>query len=141
MISSTLLNALIAFRREREWEQFHTPRNLSSALCVEAAELLDLFRWARDSEIAAIVEEHRSEIENEVADLSILLSYLCHDLNISIEDAVSKKLQINKEKYPVNSSRGTATKYNRRKQECLSLPLRKTQVRPDRRKGNHALGQ
>lgn len=115
MISSTLLNALIAFRRERDWEQFHTPRNLSSALCVEAAELLDLFRWARDSEIASIVEEHRSEIENEVADVSILLSYLCHDLNISIEDVVNKKLQINQEKYPVKSSKGSATKYNRRK--------------------------
>lgn len=57
MISSTLLDALIVFRRERDWEQFHTVRNLCSALCVEAAELLDLFRWARDSEITTIVEQ------------------------------------------------------------------------------------
>lgn len=115
MISSTLLDALIAFRRERDWEQFHTPRNLCSALCVEAAELLDLFRWARDSEISSIVEEHRSEIEHEVADVSILLAYLCHDLNISIDDVVNKKLQLNREKYPVESSKGTSAKYNRRK--------------------------
>ena len=115
MISSTLLNELIAFRRERDWEQFHTVRNLSSALCVEAAELLDLFRWARDSEITSIVEEQRSEIENEVADMSILLSYLCHDLNISIEDVVGKKLEINREKYPVTSSKGVSTKYNRQR--------------------------
>lgn len=113
MISNTLLNELIAFRRERDWEQFHTVRNLSSALCVEAAELLDLFRWARDSEITTIVEEQRSEIENEVADVVILLSYLCHDLNISIEDVVGKKLEINREKYPVESSKGASTKYNR----------------------------
>ena len=113
MISHTLLDALIAFRRERNWEQFHTIRNLSSALCVEAAELLDLFRWARDSEITAIVDKQRSEIENEVADVAILLSYLCHDLNISIEDVVRKKLQINREKYPVESSKGASTKYNR----------------------------
>jgi len=113
MISNTLLDALIAFRRERDWQQFHTVRNLSSALCVEAAELLDLFRWARDSEITTIVEEQRSEIENEVADVVILLSYLCHDLNISIEDVVSKKLEINREKYPVESSKGAPTKYNR----------------------------
>jgi len=113
MISSALLEALIAFRQERDWEQFHTVRNLSSALCVETAELLDLFRWARDSEITSIVEEQRSEIENEVADVAILLSYLCHDLNISIEDVVGKKLEINREKYPVKSSKGTSTKYNR----------------------------
>jgi NTP pyrophosphatase (non-canonical NTP hydrolase) len=113
MISNTLLDALLTFRRERDWEQFHTVRNLSSALCVESAELLDLFRWARDSEITAIVEKQRSEIENEVADVAILLSYLCHDLNISIEDVVRKKLQINQEKYPVESSKGASTKYNR----------------------------
>jgi NTP pyrophosphatase (non-canonical NTP hydrolase) len=48
MISDNLLNELVAFRHERDWEQFHTTRNLASALCVEAAELLDIFRWARD---------------------------------------------------------------------------------------------
>jgi dCTP diphosphatase len=113
MISNALLEALIAFRRERDWEQFHTVRNLSSALCVEAAELLDLFRWARDSEITTIVEDQRSEIESEVADVAILLTYLCHDLNISIEDMVRKKLEVNREKYPVGSSKGTSTKYSR----------------------------
>jgi dCTP diphosphatase len=92
MISSTLLNEMLAFRQERDWEKFHTTRNLSSALCVEAAELLDLFRWARDSEISTIAEQHLYEIESEVADVAILLFYLCHDLNISIEDAVKKKL-------------------------------------------------
>jgi len=115
MISNTLLDALLAFRRERDWEQFHTVRNLSSALCVETAELLDLFRWARDSEIMTIVEEQRSEIENEVADVAILLSYLCHDLNISIEDVVGKKLEINRDRYPVESSKAISTKYNRLK--------------------------
>lgn len=113
MISSTLLDALLAFRRERNWEQFHTARNLCSALCVEAGELLDLFRWARDSEITTIVEQQRSEIESEVADVAILLIYLCHDLNISIENMVRKKLEINREKYPVGSSKGTSTKYSR----------------------------
>jgi len=113
MISNTLHDALIAFRRERDWEQFHTVRNLSSALCVEAAELLDLFRWARDTEINAIVEQQRSEIESEIADVAILLNYLCHDLNISIEDVVIKKLERNRAKYPIGSSKGISTKYNR----------------------------
>ncbi|MBM4313399.1 MAG: nucleotide pyrophosphohydrolase [Deltaproteobacteria bacterium] len=115
MISNTLLDALLTFRRERNWEQFHTVRNLSSALCVESAELLDLFRWARDSEIAAIAEQQRSEIESEVADVAILLTYLCHDLDISLEDVVRNKLEVNREKYTVENSKGTSKKYNRLK--------------------------
>jgi dCTP diphosphatase len=115
MISNKLLDALLTFRRERAWEQFHTVRNLSSALCVESAELLDLFRWARDPEITVIAEQQRSEIESEVADVAILLTYLCHDLDISLEDVVRKKLEVNREKYPVESSKGTSKKYNRLK--------------------------
>ena len=115
MISNTLLDALLTFRRERDWEQFHTVRNLSSALCVESAELLDLFRWARDSEITAIAEQQRSAIESEVADVAILLTYLCHDLDISLEDVVRNKLEVNREKYTVENSKGTSKKYNRLK--------------------------
>jgi dCTP diphosphatase len=117
MISNTLLDELLTFRRERDWEQFHTVRNLSSALCVEAAELLDLFRWARDSESASIAEQKRSEIESELADVAILLTYLCHDLDISIEDVVRNKIEVNREKYPVKTSKGSSKKYNRLKQD------------------------
>jgi NTP pyrophosphatase (non-canonical NTP hydrolase) len=120
MIPNNLLKDLLAFRRERDWEQFHTVRNLSSALCVESAELLDIFRWAHDSEITAIVEQQRAEIESEVADVAILLMYLCHDLNLSIEDIVRKKLAVNCEKYPVEISKGTAKKYNRFKKDDSS---------------------
>ena len=112
MISSSLLNALLEFRHERDWEQFHTIRNLSAALCVESAELLDNFRWARDSEINCVIEQQRSAIEHEVADVSILLLYLCHDLGISIEDVVTKKLEVNRAKYPVDRAKGSAAKYN-----------------------------
>lgn len=112
MISDALLNTLLDFRRERDWEQFHTIRNLSAALCVEASELLEHFRWARDSEINNIIQKQRVEIENELADVTILLSYLCHDLDVSIEDAVSKKLEQNRIKYPVDKAKGTSAKYN-----------------------------
>lgn len=113
MISKELIEALVEFRRERDWEQFHTVRNLSAALCVEASELLDEFRWARDSDMDAIIEQQRSEIESELADVAILHAYLCHDLNISIEDAVRKKLEQNRLKYPVEKSKGVATKYDK----------------------------
>lgn len=110
MISTSLLNELLEFRSERSWEQFHTARNLSSAICVEASELLDYFRWARDFELETIITEQRQGIEHEIADVAILLSYLCHDLGISIEDVVGRKLQINSEKYPVEKAKGVSTK-------------------------------
>ena len=112
MISKTLLNEMLAFRQERDWGKFHTVRNLASALCVESAELLDIFRWARDPEIKSIARQQRSEIESEVADVAILLTYLCHDLNISLEDVVGKKLVINRKKYPIEKAKGISTKYN-----------------------------
>ena len=112
MFSNMLTQALLKFRSERNWEQFHTSRNLSAALCVEAAELLDHFRWARDYEIETIINNQRSKIENEIADIAILLSYICHDLGISLEEAVSKKLELNRVKYPVEKAKGVSTKYD-----------------------------
>jgi NTP pyrophosphatase (non-canonical NTP hydrolase) len=82
MISNNLLNLLLEFRHDRDWEQFHTIRNLSAALCGEAAELLAHFRWARDSDIESIIKQHKTEIESELADVTILLLCICHDLNI-----------------------------------------------------------
>jgi NTP pyrophosphatase (non-canonical NTP hydrolase) len=112
MISKELLDLLLKFRKERDWEQFHTVRNLCAALCVESAELLDQFRWARDSEIGSIIEQHMPEIENELADVAILLSYLCHDLGISLEDAVRKKLKLNNRNYPIEKAKGKSIKHN-----------------------------
>lgn len=113
MISPDLLNSLLEFRRERDWEQFHTVRNLSAALCVEASELLDHFRWARDSDIDPIIKAHKAEIESELADVTILLSYICHDLGLSIEDAVIKKLAINRANYPIEKAKGIFTKHDK----------------------------
>jgi len=67
-------------------------------LCVEAAELLDIFRWTCDSEITSVVRQQRSEIESEVADVAIPLTCLCHDLKIFVEDVMRKKLKINRKK-------------------------------------------
>lgn len=112
MISDELLRELLAFRNQRDWEQFHTPRNLSVSLAVEVAELLEQFRWAHDSDLPGIVERNREKIEQEVADVAILLSYLCHDLRISLEDSVRKKLAINERNYPLEKARGSSAKYD-----------------------------
>lgn len=112
-ISEELLRALLAFRAERDWEQFHTPRNLAASLCIEACELLESFQWARDSELPQIIARERGRIEDELADVAILMCYLCTDLEVDLESVVRRKLEKNGEKYPVHLARGTARKYDR----------------------------
>jgi NTP pyrophosphatase (non-canonical NTP hydrolase) len=102
---------LLEFRRAREWEQFHTARNVASALSVEAAELLEHFVWSSDQQIPNIVEEHRTAIASEIADIAILLTYLIHDLSIDLEAAVYTKITANEQKYPLEKSRGSNKKY------------------------------
>jgi len=111
MLTPDLVNALLVFRRVRDWEQFHTPRNLASALSVEAAELLEHFVWASDQQVPHITEEHRAAIMAEVADIAILLTYLAHDLSIDLEAAVSEKIAVNEQKYPPARSYGSNKKY------------------------------
>lgn len=113
MLTSEIVDELLAFRKQRDWEKFHTPKNLSIAICVESSELLEHFQWVQDSELTERVSQNRQEIENELADIAILLTYLCHDLNVSLREAVRRKLAINQQKYPVEKARGVSTKYDR----------------------------
>jgi NTP pyrophosphatase (non-canonical NTP hydrolase) len=111
MLAPELVNALLEFRRARDWEQFHTVRNVATALSVEAAELLEHFVWSNDYQAPHILEEHRPAIEAEVADIAILLTYLTHDLSIDLQAVVSKKLAVNERKYPLEKSYGSNKKY------------------------------
>lgn len=113
MISESTRDALLAFRAERDWEQFHTPRNLAVALSVEAGELLEHFQWVRPDQEAAVIESKRPAIEHEIADLAIYLTYLAHDLELDLEECVLSKLAVNHARYPVEQSRGSAMKYDR----------------------------
>ena len=113
MLSESLLQKLLAFRADRDWGKFHTPKNLAIALSVESAELLELFQWMTDSESVELISHRRTDIENEIADLAILLSYLCHDLQIDLDKAVRAKVALNAVKYPIEKSKGVAKKYDR----------------------------
>ena len=113
MISPPLLGKLLAFRSERDWEQFHNLRTLSTSIALEAAELAEFTQWASDAEISEIARARRDEISQEIADVAILLTYLAHDLGIDIDQAVAEKIQINAERYPVGKAKGTARKYDR----------------------------
>ena len=106
-----LLEQLIAFRDERKWDQFHTPKNLASALVVEASELLSIFQWTPDSGLDARCAEKREEIEREVADIYIYLLFVAHALGIDLNEAAKKKMALNAEHYPAHKARGNARKY------------------------------
>ncbi len=113
MISKELKKKLIEFRKKRDWEKFHNPKDLAVSLVIEAAELLENFQWKTDKEISKMLKDDGYEkISEEIADIAIYLTYLCTDLGIDIEDVVSKKLEKNRKKYPSNKVRGSAKKYN-----------------------------
>ncbi|MCB8748257.1 nucleotide pyrophosphohydrolase [Rhodoferax sp. U2-2l] len=111
MLNDHLRQELLEFRRVRDWEQFHNPRNLATALMVEAAELLEPFRWASEGQAREIVQARRGEMADELADIAILMTYLTHDLGIDLNAAVASKIQANAKKYPVDKARGSNKKY------------------------------
>lgn len=113
LVDPKLLVRLLQFRADRDWQQFHTPKNLAASVSIEAAELLECFQWTKDEELKELVKRDRVEIEDEIADITILLSYLCSDLSIDIDAIVERKLQKNEVKYPTHLARGTATKYDK----------------------------
>jgi NTP pyrophosphatase (non-canonical NTP hydrolase) len=110
--SPELKKAVLEFRSVRDWDRFHTLRTLSVALAVEAAELAEITQWTPDSELAQRSVEMRDKIEEEIADICILLTYFVNDLGIDIDDAVKKKLVANGAKYPVDRFKGSFRKYN-----------------------------
>jgi len=111
MLRQDIVDTLLAFRRERDWKQFHSPRNLAAALSVEAAELLEHFIWASDAGVDAVVADKRKAIEQEIADIAMYLTYLAHDLGIDIDAAARAKLALNAERYPVDKAKGSSRKY------------------------------
>ena len=113
MINTDLLKQLIEFRRERDWEQFHNPKDIAISLSIEAAELLEWFQWRDKAEIQQMLEtDKREALEDEIADVAVYFSYLCHDLNIDLEQAIKRKMDKNAAKYPVEKVKGRADKYN-----------------------------
>ncbi|CBK42311.1 conserved protein of unknown function, putative Pyrophosphohydrolase [Nitrospira defluvii] len=113
MLNDRVLAAVLEFRRKRNWEQFHKPKELAAAITVEASELLEIFQWKSHDEVARLLESQaRGRVEDEIADVVILLSYLCHDLGLDVNAAVLAKLKKNEAKYPVEKSYGNARKYD-----------------------------
>ncbi|HSC96244.1 MAG TPA: nucleotide pyrophosphohydrolase [Burkholderiales bacterium] len=104
---------LAAFAAERDWDQFHNPKNLAMALAGEAGELLEHFQWLTFEQAAHLPRATRAEVALEAADVLLFLVRLCDKLDIDLAAACKKKLALNARKYPVHKSRGRATKYNK----------------------------
>ena len=107
----TLKASLREFVAERDWEQFHSPKNLSMALTVEAAELLEQFQWLTEAQSRSLTDERRAAVEQEIADIQIYLVRLADTLDVDIGRAVATKMELNAQKYPVEMARGNAQKY------------------------------
>ena len=107
-----LRDELRAFAGERDWDQFHTPKNLASALSVEAAEVLDPFQWLKTGELSELDERTREAIRHELADVLMYLVRLADKLDVDLMVAASEKLAQNRLKYPAEKVRGDSRKYS-----------------------------
>jgi NTP pyrophosphatase (non-canonical NTP hydrolase) len=97
---------------DRNWEQFHTPKNLAISLCVEAAELLEPFQWMASGDSQELSDTKRKGVAHEMADVLIYLIRLADKLDIDLSDAVREKLEINAKKYPADRVYGDPRKYD-----------------------------
>jgi NTP pyrophosphatase (non-canonical NTP hydrolase) len=109
----TLRIRLAQFAAERDWDQFHNPKNLAMAVAGEAGELVEHFQWLDFEQAQNLPRATRDEVALECADVLLFLLRLCDRLDIDLGAAAEKKLALNAKKYPVEKSRGRATKYNK----------------------------
>jgi NTP pyrophosphatase (non-canonical NTP hydrolase) len=101
-----IIQALLRFRNERDWEQFHNPKDLALAINVEAGELLELFLW-KNSE-----EANKEQVKEELADVFAFAFMLAEKYNFDVKEIVLEKIRRNAEKYPIEKAKGSAKKYN-----------------------------
>lgn len=110
-----ILKKFNLFADEREWDQFHTIKNLSMALSVESSELLEIFQWVNDKEIQEWLKNDsrkKEQISDELADIFLYLLKIADKANINLETAVQSKMEKNAQKYPIEKARGNAIKYD-----------------------------
>jgi dCTP diphosphatase len=105
-----LIKKLREFAAERDWEQFHSPKNLAMALTVEIAEIIEHFQWLTEEQSRNLNPEVLKQVREEIGDVQIYIARLADQLGISPLEAALEKLEINRQKYPPEKARGKATK-------------------------------
>jgi NTP pyrophosphatase (non-canonical NTP hydrolase) len=103
--------AIVKFRDQRNWKQYHNPKDLALSLVLESAEVMEHFQWKSKEEMDAHVKTHKKEISAELADVFYWVMLMCHDLNIDIVKASKLKMKENAKKYPVAKAKGKHDKY------------------------------
>jgi NTP pyrophosphatase (non-canonical NTP hydrolase) len=106
-----LLEVVLKFRDDREWRQFHNPKDLALTLVLEASEVLEHMQWRSGKELRDHVKKRHKEISHELADVLHVLLLLAEDLKVDLPRAFEEKMRINERKYPVHKARGSARKY------------------------------
>jgi NTP pyrophosphatase (non-canonical NTP hydrolase) len=106
-----LRDALRAFAAERDWDQFHSPKNLAIALSVEASELLEHFQWLTEEQSRTLSTEKTKEVAEEMADVLIYLVRLGDKMGIDLLREAKEKIDVNAKKYPAETVRGSSRKY------------------------------
>lgn len=106
-----LTKLITKFRDERDWKQFHNPKDMALSLVLEATEVMEHFQWKNQDEIIAYIKKSKKEIGEELADVLYWVLLMSHDLNIDIKTALEKKLVVANKKYPVKKARGSHKKY------------------------------
>ena len=108
-----IVQKLLAFRTERDWEQFHHPKDLAISVVLEASELLEEFQWKSEEDVRKhLAGSGLKNVEEELADIAIYILLLSHDLGIDLPSAITKKIRKNEEKYPVSKAKGSSKKYD-----------------------------
>ena len=107
-----LIQKLRDFVRERDWEQFHSPKNLAMALSVEVAEIVEMFQWMTEEQSRNLNPEKLSELKEEIGDVMIYLTNLADKFWINPVEAAKEKIEINNRKYPADKVKGKSQKYN-----------------------------
>lgn len=108
---TALQRSVAAFAAARDWDQFHSPKNLAMALSVEASELLEEFQWLTEQQSQALDPERLERVRLEMADVLIYLLRLADKLDVDLPRAATDKLALNEQKYPADLVRGSARKY------------------------------
>jgi len=108
-----IIEKIKKFRDERDWMQFHDPKNMAVSIILEASELLEHFQWKTIEEVEEYARQNQDEIQDEIADIALYLFEMADNLNIDLIKAMEKKLAKNERKYPAEKARGKHTKYTK----------------------------
>lgn len=107
------IKKIVKFRDERNWKQFHNPKDLALSLVLEAAEVMEHFQWKDKKEMNKYIQENKEEIGDELSDVLYWVLLLSNDLDINISEAFERKLKKNQKKYPVEKAKNSHQKYDK----------------------------